>query len=208
MAAAKKGVKAPAKGPKKPPPEEPDPLAGPPPAREKCAGKTAKGKPCPRWALDGSTLCGRHLNAGRGRPTKLTAHVADQIVEILGDGGYAETAAAAAGVSKSTFYDWIERGDPDGTKAIDHDFRVFRQRVDEARAKGEMVRVGQVAAAASDDWRAAAWMLEREFPDKWGGPRSRSVSRGIHPDDFAGGEPSTTGPKVLDDQVGPDGRPL
>ena len=67
----------------------------------------------------------------------------------------------------------------------------------------------QIADAGATDWRARAWYLERVNPSRYGGPRSRNVSGGIHPDDFANGEPSSAKPDgVIDDQVGPDGRPL
>lgn len=203
--AARKPVKAPDKSKKDAGQDE---LAGPPPERVKCAGQTKAGKPCPRYALDGVRLCGSCLNRGRGRPTKLTDEVTQAIVEILARGGYAETAAVAAGISKATFYEWMGRGDPAGSKKVDEPYRVFRLKIEEARAQGESVRVQQVAAAAADgEWRAAAWMLEREFPDRWGGPRARNVSPAVHPDDFAAGEASA-GSDVVDDQLGPDGRPL
>lgn len=201
MASRKQGVKAPSNS------ETEDPHAGPEPERQKCADKTTKGKPCPRWALPGMRLCARHLNAGRGRPTKLSDEITQTICEHLREGGYAETAAAAAGVSKSTFYEWMARGDAAGAKKVDEPYRIFRARIEEARAMGETVRVQQIADAAKNDWRAAAWMLEREHPDRWGGPRARNVSTSVHPGDFADGERSS-GSDVVDDQVGPDGRPL
>src|SRR4051812_4837896 len=33
-----------------------------------------------------------------------------------------------------------------------------------------LVLVAGVAAAASDDWTAAAWLLERQPPERWGPP--------------------------------------
>jgi hypothetical protein len=216
VAASKRGVKRPVKpksaakkSQKKA--ENQDELAGAAPERVKCEARTQSGNPCPRWALPDSTLCAQHLNpkSAGGRPTKLTKQITDDIVELLQKGGYAETAAVAAGISKRTFYEWMERGNPTGTKAADEEYRVFRRRVEEARAKGEQVRVEQVLAGAATDWRAAAWYLERTNPERWGGPRSRNVSRGVHPDDFAGGEPSSEDSDgVVDNQLSVDGRPL
>jgi hypothetical protein len=47
--------------------------------------------------------------------------------------------------------------------------------------------VGQITAAAATNWRAAAWLLERRYPERWG-LRSRSTSersRSIVSDVFA-----------------------
>jgi hypothetical protein len=187
-----------------------DELAGPPPKRGRCTAKTAKGARCKSLALPGVDKCATHLGkpyAKPGRPAKLSADVVDQVVEILRFGGYAETAIAAAGISKRTFQRWLERGDPEGTKKADEPYRRFREQIEQAMAEGEASIVQLIRAAAQRDWKAAAWLLERRQPDKWAGPRGRGITSSIHPDDFAAGEQST-GQQVLDDQVGPDGRPL
>lgn len=180
------------------------PLAGPAPGRQRCGGITAKGKPCKRWAADGADRCPVHLGAPVGRVSKLSQRVTDKICEVLRRGGYTETAAIAAGVGKATFYTWYGRGDPVGKKKTDAPFRTFREQIDQARAEGENHNVSLIANAAPDDWRAAAWMLERQHPHRWS---KRTSTTAVHPDDFAAGETSS-GPDVEDDQLGPDGRPL
>jgi len=37
-------------------------------------------------------------------------------------------------------------------------------------AEGELTAVSSVLAAAVEDWRAAAWFLERAHPERWGKP--------------------------------------
>jgi len=39
------------------------------------------------------------------------------------------------------------------------------------QATSEVVLVAQVASAAKTNWRAAAWLLERRFPERWGRAR-------------------------------------
>jgi hypothetical protein len=39
------------------------------------------------------------------------------------------------------------------------------------RATSEVVLVGIVAKAASTNWRAAAWLLSRRWPERWGSVR-------------------------------------
>lgn len=138
--------------------------------RVRCSETTVKGKPCKRYALDGTDppLCVSHVGGKVGRKTAFSAEVADRIVDLLKAGNYIETAVAAAGVARATFYDWLDRGSPDGTKREDEPFRAFRERVDHARAEGEARAVTAIMVAAAKDWRAAAWFLERQFPDRWG----------------------------------------
>lgn len=181
-----------------------DPLAGPEPKPSRCVAKTAAKKRCKRTALKGTDRCSVHVGAPVGRPTKLDAKTTERIVQMLGAGGPLETAAAAAGVGKRTFYDWLERGDPDGTEKANEPFRVFRERVEIARREGEQRHV--LAIATNPDWRARAWLLSRTNPDQFA-PRRGGPKGSVHPDDLAAGETSAGG-DIQDDQVGPDGSPL
>lgn len=138
----------------------------------KCAATTAKGKPCKARALEGTEFCTSHLGVV-GRKSVFTDEVADRILQMLRAGNYVDVACSAAGVGRSTFYDWQERGDPEGTDPADQPFREFRERVDKARAEGEARNVALVAKAATRSWQAAAWLLERQYPDRWGRPSMR-----------------------------------
>jgi len=99
-----------------------------------------------------------------GRPTKLTPEVQDRIIQALKAGNYVETAAEYAGIGKTTFYRWMEQG-KQASRGI---YREFRDAVMRARAEAEARNVAIIQQAAPDDWRAAAWWLERAFPDRWG----------------------------------------
>ena len=99
-----------------------------------------------------------------GRPTKLTPAVQARIVAHLRAGNYIETAAAAAGITKETLYDWLRRGAAETFGP----HRQFSDAVQEAQAAAETDMVRLVATAAKEQWQAAAWHLERKFPDRWG----------------------------------------
>jgi transposase len=106
-----------------------------------------------------------------GRPTKLTPDVAACICRMLRRGLYIETAVAFAGISRSTFYSWMERA-AKGDCGLYVD---FLEKVQSAMAHAEMRDLAVIDAAAKTQWRAAAWRLERRFPDRWGRTPRRKV---------------------------------
>lgn len=142
----------------------------------RCTAKTAKGPRCKRAAIEGSEFCVSHVAGLVGRKSKLEEAVVQRLVDLLKAGNYIDVALTAAGVGKSTFYDWLERGNPEGTKKDDAAFRDFRQRIDQARAEGEARNVAIIAKAASTDWKAAAWILERQHPERWARTTQRPVA--------------------------------
>lgn len=102
-----------------------------------------------------------------GQQTKLTQEVQELIVSALRAGNYQETAARFAGISKPTFYRWMERGESEAEE--DQKYRDFRDAVEKAKAVGEVLDLKVINDAAQDgSWQAAAWKLERKFPHKWG----------------------------------------
>ncbi|HEV2773893.1 MAG TPA: hypothetical protein VGV57_13895 [Thermoleophilaceae bacterium] len=103
------------------------------------------------------------------RPTKLTSEVSERIVRAIRAGNYPEVAAGHAGIHAATYYRWMERGALEGEAGEDDPYRQFRSEVERAIADSEAAEVGLVIKAARDgDWRAAAWLLERRFSDRWG----------------------------------------
>lgn len=99
-----------------------------------------------------------------GRPTKLTPELQLKICETVRAGNYIETASAYVGVNKSTIYDWMKRGARE-KQGIYHD---FSNAIEKALAESEMRDVLIIGKAASQNWQAAAWRLERKFSDRWG----------------------------------------
>lgn len=99
-----------------------------------------------------------------GRKTRLTPERQQKIVNAIRAGAYVETAAAAAGINKVTLYRWLKRGN----KYPGTIYAEFVEAVHEATAQAEMRDVLAVSKAAAEDWRAAAWRLERKYPKRWG----------------------------------------
>jgi hypothetical protein len=79
-------------------------------------------------------------------------------------------AAEAAGITRMTFHRWIERGK--AAEPGDEAFVAFLENVEEARAIAEAARVEAIASSKS--WQAHAWILERQYPERWSKPSERN----------------------------------
>ncbi len=108
------------------------------------------------------------------RPTKFDDKIAAQILQAVRVGCYIETAAAYAGISKQTLYNWLKIGARRRTGPL-HDFHTAFERV---LAQAEMRDLALISKAAEEQWQAAAWRLERKFPDRWGRRERHDVSLG------------------------------
>src|SRR5436190_10847488 len=91
--------------------------------------------------------------AETGRRTKLAPEVQKTIVNALLAGNFATVAAACAGIDASTYYRWLERGDPNGTAKRDAPYREFRAAVEQAKAQAEARMVAQIPRPATNTGR-------------------------------------------------------
>jgi transposase-like protein len=117
-----------------------------------------------------------------GRPTKLTPDLKERIVGAIRSGAYNETAAAFAGIAESTFYAWLANAQKDREANPEQgtDFTEFQEAVEKAQAEAELDKLLIIGKAARGQptaegvpgtpgsWQAAAWMLERKHPDRYG----------------------------------------
>ena len=114
-----------------------------------------------------------------GRTTKLTKPVQDRIVELLELGNYQGTAARAAGISRSTFHRWMQRGADDKATNTASAYRDFQDSVKKAEANAEVAAVKCVLDGAEKSWQAAMTYLERKFPERWSRGERREHSDAI-----------------------------
>jgi len=113
-----------------------------------------------------------------GRPTKLTKELIDEIAQYLRAGNYIETTAALVGIHRDSIYEWLKRGNAEIDRVSKSNrsrirkkeeiFVEFTDTVKKAQAQSEAMLVGLIGQAAQKNWTAAAWRLERKYPDKWG----------------------------------------
>jgi len=100
-----------------------------------------------------------------GRKSKLTRELIEQAAKLIEAGNYQRHVAQALGIDHSTWYKWLSEGER--TKnGLKHE---FFDAVKKAEARAIARNVALIQRAAQDgNWQAAAWWLERKFPEQWG----------------------------------------
>ena len=107
------------------------------------------------------------------------------LIDALKAGTYVTTACTYAGIGRKTFYQWMDRGrteaesrdngNPPDPKEQNY-FEIW-EAVEAARAAAEVRNIGLIQRAATGGtWQAAAWWLERSFPERYGRRMSAEVS--------------------------------
>lgn len=122
--------------------------------------------------MAGSDLCSSHLRIAH-RKTTLTPQLADQLAPMLRRGLPLATAAAAVNLPRSTLHRWLARPEPV--------YVAFRERVEQARAEGEVALVLRIARESTTRWQSAAWLLERIAPERYGRPATDDAPRPADP---------------------------
>jgi hypothetical protein len=100
------------------------------------------------------------------RPLKLTPVIQDRICAAIATGAVYRLAAAYGGVDYDTFRRWMKRAQAPRAPAL---FRGFYEAVKNAEATATVGWLAVIERAARDGtWQAAAWKLERRYPQDWG----------------------------------------
>jgi transposase len=99
------------------------------------------------------------------RPVKLTDDLQRHIISALRIGATHEHAARAAGISSETMRRWMRAGE----RATRGQFCAFCGAVKKAEAEAAVGWLATIEKAAREGaWTAAAWKLERRYPEQWG----------------------------------------
>lgn len=114
-----------------------------------------------------------------GRPPKLTNEMIEKIADLIVAGKSIATAANLAGISESTIYRWLALGKKKNSEKI---YKDLVERVYEACefSEFEALQVLRQASMEGSNWRAAAWILERRHPEKYGKRAVNDESREIN----------------------------
>lgn len=117
---------------------------------------------------------GRHPKSER--PTEFEIRsipLPERLVEYLAAGNYFEAACAAVGLAPKLGYEWMRIGEEweaEDEAEIPADrriYREFRHAVLNAREAAQARMLREIERAAPQDWRAAAWILERTHPARY-----------------------------------------
>ena len=136
--------------------------------------------------------------------TILTPANVEVFCAVIRDGGTIDSACAAVPMSKHTYRDWYRRGKRSKTGR----YRDFWQAYQDALAGWEAAKLDLIERAAAQpqpvsrrmtrtepdgstvveqvsvrppDWRAAAWLLEHRFPDRYGRAPAAAEDTDIEP---------------------------
>lgn len=99
-----------------------------------------------------------------GSKVKLTEErikTASRLIEL---GNTVKNIYGALGISKQTWYNWLDKG----KKAKSGIYKKFYEEVEAAESRAEARFVTMISKAAEENWQAAAWWLERKYPERWG----------------------------------------
>ena len=102
------------------------------------------------------------------RPTVLTPEVQARVCEAIAAGNTRKDAAEYAGVGDSTLRAWLARA---RQKRGNGPYRALLAAVKKAEADAVVRNVAIIQKAAGKTWQAAAWWLERKYPENWSAVR-------------------------------------
>lgn len=112
--------------------------------------------------------------AKQGRKLLLNEEMIAKIVEATQWGNYATTICDYVGISTVSLANWLRKGEELSEKEgdeLDADERLFVKlfyEMRKARGLSEMRAVEKIRKAGEQDWKAAAWFLERTATARWG----------------------------------------
>ena len=93
----------------------------------------------------------------------------EALLDNITTGMSIEAACSVSGISRATYYRWLEKSGPDGE---------WSEEVEAAKDFAEAVQLQRLKenAEAKQDWRGNAGILERRYPDRWGAKREVEVN--------------------------------
>ena len=100
--------------------------------------------------------------ARTGRPSSYTPALARALCSSIASGLPIGVACRRHGIARQTLHDWRVQG-----RAGREPFAGLVARFQQATAEAESNSVLAVFKAAKRDWRAAAWLLERRWPQRY-----------------------------------------
>ena len=99
------------------------------------------------------------------RKPKLTEELIKEAYKLVSAGNYIKDVYPILGIGSTTWFRWLREGEAakSGIK------RQFWQTIKKAEKDAVARNVALIQRAAQEgNWQAAAWWLERKYPEQWG----------------------------------------
>lgn len=117
------------------------------------------------------------MNENQGRPSRIfeTERI-EEFLQMIQDGVDFNIAADSARLARSTVFEWLKKGreiqnrddDLSDLSSKDIAYLDFLERFTRARVSPEVKAVESISKSIEKgSWRAAAWVLEHRFPERW-----------------------------------------
>jgi hypothetical protein len=103
------------------------------------------------------------MTTRRGRKSIRSPKLERQICDLLASGNTIKTVVDAVGISERVYFEWCER------------YPHFLQATTRARGRARIKLVKVLVDASALDWRSAAWLLERGWPNEFGRTAERPL---------------------------------
>ena len=103
---------------------------------------------------------------------KITEDLIEIICDLKAKGMHNKDICAAVGIHEATLYRWLNKPSCKLHRALGEEFKKA-----EARYKQELLEsIRETALSKPRYWTAAAWLLERKYPDEFGRPETRKTA--------------------------------
>jgi transposase len=126
-----------------------------------------------------------------GQPSALNEGRHEAIVKAVREGSYRAEAARLSGIAPNTLYKWLREGEEAEAAEVPYGdlrrgwYRALYEDVMTAEAEYEMEMRRKINAAAESEkpntWQAAAWSLERKYPERYGRRDTTVIEGGDKP---------------------------
>jgi|GEM_PF-329257 len=111
------------------------------------------------------------------RPTKINERLIEKMAKAVESGMFIESVAAYAGISKSTFYDWLRRGERERQRVEANPRRKVRKSeelyvdfsyaIEIAMGRADARDELRLENFANSDWRALVKKMEMKHPERY-----------------------------------------
>lgn len=106
---------------------------------------------------------GKRGRTSKGISLKWTPEAIKLLLAAISVGGTLKEACASAKIGYSTLFAWLAKETPESKE--------LQESIENARDAGTVALLSTIKMAAAKNWTAAAWILERRHPDRFGRPQ-------------------------------------